>query len=338
MSKKVYIVTGGTGFVGNNLAKELDKRGEDVVVLARSKEKFRAAYVGCQGVRPRDNLSVVYGGVLEPSDLDKLFACAEASQAGFSDPNSEPRAPSPEYIFIHTASIVYLGNDRKKRKEMYETNIEGTKNVIDACLKFNARLVYVSSVEAIAAPKKGVITETTDFDLKKVKGHYAKTKAAASRLVMEAVKDRGLDAVIVHPAGIVGPNDFSETHTTQIAIDYKAGNIPASTSGGYQFVDVRDVVDGTIAAAQYGKRGEAYLLSNRYYSVSEMLDTLHELGAGKKIKKRFPLWVAKFGLPFMTLWDKLRGKTSLYSSYSLMMLGVNSDFSHEKATRELVIS
>jgi len=313
MTKEVYIVTGGSGFVGNNLIRELEKQGKEVVAFARSKEKCSQALKGTKA-------KIIYGTVMNIDDLEGLFI-------GYDK--------DVRFIFIHTASVVYLGNNRKRLKHMYKTNIYGNRNVVDACLKHNARFVYVSSVHAIPEGKKGSqIVEVDHFNPKEVVGHYAKSKSQASQLVLDAVKNDGLDAVIIHPSGIIGPCDFSDTHLTQMVDDYRAGRIPAAVRGGYDFVDVRDVVNGTIAAAQNGKCGECYLLTNKFYTVREVLDYLYELGVGKRVKRTLPLWLARTGLPFLTMYTNIRKKRPLYTKYSLYTLGSNSNFSHEKATKE----
>ena len=152
---------------------------------------------------------------------------------------------------------------------------------------------------------------------------------------MYAIKNQGLDAVLVHPGGITGPYDYSDTHLTQMVIDYMENRIPAAVNGGYDFVDARDVASGIIKAAEKGRAGDCFLLTNKYYSVKEMLSMLHEITGGKKIKSTLPMWLAYFSLPFLSAYFKLRGKRPLYTGYSLYTLKSNSNFSHEKASREL---
>jgi len=308
-----YIISGGTGFVGNNLVRELERQGvNNIVVQARSEKKVEESLQGT-------NAKVVYGTIMNADDLDKLF--------------SEAQSP---IIFVHTASVVYLGGDKKRLEHMYDTNIEGTRNVIEACLKYGARLVYVSSVHSIPKAKKGkIVKEVCSFDPKKVKGHYAKTKAIASQMVLDAVRNDGLDAILVHPSGISGPNDFTGTYLGQMVEDYRAGRIPVAVKGGYDFVDVRDVVAGIISVSKNAERGSCYLLTNKFYSVRQVLDILHELGVGKRVKRTLPIWVAWFGLPFYSMYAKAGKKRPLYTKYSLRTLGENSNFSYEKANNEL---
>ena len=309
----MYIVTGGTGFVGNNVVRQLSQNGENVRTLVRSKEKADTALKGV-------NAQLFFGDVMDKDAVEKLFSGLEGS----------------ETVFIHTASVVLIGGSRKQYKKMDEINCGGVLNIIEACLKHKARLLYVSSVHAITEPpKRGLTTEIENFNPKSVNGKYAKSKARASALVMDAIKNKGLDAVLVHPSGITGPNDYSDTHLTQMVIDYMENRIPAAVNGGYDFVDVRDVAGGIIKVAEKGKTGDRFLLSNKYYSVKEMLSMLHEITGGKKIKLTLPMWLAYFSLPFLSAYFKLRGKRPLYTAYSLYTLNSNSNYSHEKASREL---
>jgi len=316
--KIIYIVTGATGFVGNNIVKQLEKTDNTVVALVREEEKVKRALKD-------SNATIFTGNVTNTEDIEKLFALAKEL-----DQNAQ-------IIFIHTASLVHIGNDKKIIQEMKHTNIYGVQNIINACLKHSTRLVYISSVHAIAKHKTDGKTqaEISEFNPKEFFGAYAKTKVEASRRIMTAIKEQGLDAVMVHPAGISGPNDFSNTHTTQVILDYANGLIPMGTSGGYDFVDVRDVAQGTIAAATVGKAGDCYILSNRYYTVSEKLNILHNLGIGEEIKKTVPMWIARLGLPFIALKAKRTKTRPLYTSYSLYALRSNGLFSHEKAAKEL---
>lgn len=312
MSKITYLVTGATGFVGNNLIRQLElEKDATIIALARSKTKVQEAL-------PNTKAKIIYGDVRNLDDIEALFAAAPKDQ---------------KIIFVHTASVVHIGNNKKIIKTMRDVNINGVKAVVAACKKHKCRLLYVSSVHAITEPKnRALTTEIKDFDPKKVHGVYAKTKAEATRLVMEAINNDGLDAVIVHPAGITGPGDFSDTHLTQMVEDFANNRIPAGVKGGYDFVDVRDVAIGIVQAIKFGKTGECYLLSNQYYTVSELLDMMHQAGIGKKLNKKLPMWLARLGLPFLAMYFKVAGKRPLYTSYSLYTLNSNSNYSHKKAT------
>lgn len=178
------------------------------------------------------------------------------------------------------------------------------------------------------------MTEVRQFDYHKVVGLYAKTKAAATALVLRAAR-KGLNASVVHPSGIFGPFDPGHGHLTQLVIDYCKGSLTAGVKGGYDFVDVRDVADGVLACCNLGKRGECYFLTNRYYTLKEVLDLCSRITGHKPIRTYLPMWFARATTGFSELYYKLRRQPPLYTSYSLYTVSGNAAFSHRKADQEL---
>lgn len=310
MSEK-YLITGAAGNLGLSITAQLAARGEQIRAFVLNGDK--AASHLPEGVEK------IYGDVRNPKDLERFFDIPDIGSA----------------TVIHAAGIVtiYPGFSQK----VWDVNVGGTENIVRMCVEKKVKkLVYVSSVHAIPPKKKGeVITEISDFDPDKVKGFYAKTKAAASKLVEEAVKQSGLDASIVFPSGLCGPGDFARGHITQLLIDCVTGKLPAGVRGGYDFSDVRDVASGVIAAAEKGGAGENYILGNRYVSVKEILTYVHEISGAKLIKHMFPLSFAKFAAPFFELHYKLKKRPPLFTRYSLYTLESNSDFSSLKAKEKL---
>ena len=116
--------------------------------------------------------------------------------------------------------------------------------------------------------------------------------------------------------------------------DYIRGKLPACVRGGYDLVDVRDVAAGCIAAAEKGRTGECYILSNRHYEIREVLGMVREYGGGRRLPT-LPIWMAKAAAPLLEWIAKKRHRRPLYTSYSLYTLHSNDKFSHEKASREL---
>ena len=187
-------------------------------------------------------------------------------------------------------------------------------------------------------PNNEIITEIKHFNKDDVTGEYAKSKAEAAEYVLNAVKEKGLDAVVLHPSGIIGPGDFGRSHLTQMITDYANGRLSACVRGGYDFVDVRDVADGVISACEKGKSGECYILSNKYISVKELLDDISVAANVKKIKTVLPMWFAKVTAPLSEMYYKILKQPPLYTKYSLYTLTANANFSNEKAKRELGFS
>lgn len=308
--KNIYIVTGANGFLGNNIIRKLSEKGAEIRALVLPDEDIRALY--------GQNCEIYRGNVTDISSLGAIF-----------ENTSDARI-----TVIHCAAVVYIKS--KHSEAVYNVNVNGTKNIVKKALEKSARLVYVSSVHAIPEKPHGeIITETNDFDEKLVFGEYAKTKAEAAKYVLNAVKEQGLDACILHPSGIIGPYDFGRSHLTQLITDFANGKLFACVKGGYDFVDVRDVADGIISACELGKSGECYILSNKYTTVKELLDGLSAAANTRKIKTVIPMWFAKLTAPISELYYRILKQPPLYTGYSLYTLTSNSNFSNEKAKKEL---
>ena len=308
---KTFIVTGGSGFLGNNVIRKLIAQGEtDVRALVMPGDK-------AQSLQDLD-CRIYYGDVTKKETLDEIFDVGQNS----------------EVYVIHCAAVVYIKSG--KNPLVREVNVGGTMNVVDKVLEKNAKLVYVNSVHSIPEkPNGGVMEEIYDFSPDRVKGIYAKSKAECAALVLSAVEKRGLNACIVQPSGIIGPGDYGHSHLTQLIIDFCNHKLTACVKGGYDFVDVRDIADGVIEALESGKKGETYILSNRYYSIKELMDILSKATGKKAVRHVLPMWFAKLTAPFAELYYKILRQPPLYTAYSLYTLSEQSRFSHEKATKEL---
>ena len=305
--KKLFIITGANGHLGGTIVRMLNGRPVQVRGLVFGDKK------------KQDTGSIHYysGDVREPETLRPLFEGCE----------------DMETIVIHTAGIIDISNHVSP--ELYDVNVNGTKNILALCREYPVkRLVYVSSVHAIPEQKRGNVTgEIRDFSPDAVVGGYAKTKAEATREVLRAAQE-GLDAVVVHPSGILGPYDRSGNHLVQMVAEYLHGTLPACVKGGYDFVDVRDVAEGCLLAAEKGRKGECYILSVRYCEIREVLEIAGDV-PGKKKLPVLPLWMAKMAAPFIQLHARRKKRRPLYTAYSLHVLGTGERFSHKKATEEL---
>lgn len=308
--KQLYIVTGANGHLGNTIVKQLVAEGKKVRCLVLPDDNINAL----QGV----DCQIIYGDVTVKQSLEPLFDDTADTQVKV----------------IHCAAIVSIAS--KHNSKVYEVNVNGVKNIADLCLeKKVAKFVHVSSVHAIPEGKKGsVIREIDNFDADKVKGLYAKTKAEASQYILDKAA-QGLNACIVHPSGIIGPNDYGHGHITQMILDYLDGRLTTCVKGGYDFVDVRDIAAAVINAAENGKKGECYLLTGHYMSVRDVLNTLADISGKKKIKVMMPMWLAKLTAPLSEVWYRLRKQPPLFTRYSLYTLGVNSNFDSGKAKTAL---
>ena len=221
-----YIVTGATGHIGNNVVKKLLESGKTVKAI----------------IKPGDDITP-----LKDLDLELVYGDVRDRYFVFS-------AIEEDSIVFHVAGIIDI--NVRKNEEMWETNIKGTKNVVDACLnKKIKRLVYTSSVHAIEAVKNVVLKEPAVFNEKVLDGDYAKTKAIATHYVFEKAKE-GLNAVVVYPSGVIGPNDYKISNIGQTFINYYNKKLHAYVTGKYNFIKVRELEEGIISEADRGDSGE----------------------------------------------------------------------------------
>ena len=194
------------------------------------------------------------------------------------------------------------------------------------------KMVYVSSVHAIPEKPKGcLITEDCKFSPGLVDGDYAKSKAAATELVYDAAAC-GLNASIVFPSGIIGPDDLQGGSFTSMARSFLAGKLPLAVRGGYDFVDVRDVANGLLACSESGELGKGYILSGHYVTIRKMLQLV---GRAAKLKYRpicLPLELAKLAAPHYERRSLKDRKPLFYTPYSVSVLASNGRFSHAAAS------
>lgn len=304
-SQKNVLVTGATGHLGNNLVRQLLQKSYNVTTFVLPNESKRAL---------EDlEINVVYGDIRDFNQISK--ACEKAD------------------IVFHLAAIISIL--QKKDALLDPVNVQGTQNILEACSRNQVkRLVYTSSVHAIAEPAHGsYMTEACPIS-EQVLGHYAKSKARAAQLVLQAI-EKGLDAVIVHPSGIVGPFDFSPSPIGQMIIDYAHRKLPAYVEGAYDYVDVRSVASGIIAAAEKAKAGERFILSGEKLTVSEMMMLLEEILKIKRPKLRLPMALAKVVAPLAELYYRKFKKPPRFTKYSLQVLASNPLISSKKAQSQL---
>jgi len=295
-------VTGATGHLGNVLVKKLYDQGHQITSLVLPNDK------NINIIEPYTD--IVYGDIMDYEKLLKIVLNFD--------------------VVFHLAGIVEISSG--KWNKLYNVNVLGSNNILKVCQKNKIkRLVYTSSVHAFEEAEKGIImVEPREFNYKKVKGNYAKTKALASDILMNQNVD-DLEVIIVCPSGIIGPYDYQLSNTGQIFIDCMLGRLTAYINGGYNFVDVRDVADGIINASIKGKNKEVYLLTGDNISVKELLDYICEQLGKKPIKTRLARWFILITSYFAELYYKLRKQKPLFTYYSVKVLGSNHAFSSEKA-------
>jgi dihydroflavonol-4-reductase len=217
---------------------------------------------------------------------------------------------------------------------MYRINVDGTRKVVDACLSRGLRLVHTSSHHALVRePLDQPLTEDKPLALDE-KCQYHRSKAIGETIVLDAC-ERGLDAVIVNPGSMIGPHDYEPSMIGAALIDMYFGRVPVLLELLSDYVDVRDVADGMIAAAEKGRRGERYFLTGDVIPIMEMVSLYGELTGAKVPTRALPLWVGWALLPFALAGSAVTKKPPFITADMLRASVSNEVVSHEKARREL---
>ncbi|HEY8154353.1 MAG TPA: NAD-dependent epimerase/dehydratase family protein [Myxococcota bacterium] len=301
-------VTGGSGRLGNVLVRALLERGVRVRVL----EPGAGRPASLEGL----DLELVHGSIL---DRDAIAALCRGAERVF-----------------HLAAKVDL--DRDADGSIFAVNVEGTRNVVAACLAGRTRLVHCSSHHALVRhPLSEPLDEARPLALAEP-CDYHRAKAVAEKLVLDGVADAGLDAVICSPGTLLGPHDYEPSMIARALVDLYLGRLPVLMQVVSDFVDTRDVAAGMIAAAERGRRGERYLLSG---DVLTMQDVTREVASitGRRMPKVFlPIWVGWALLPFSIAAARLTRKQPLFTAGVLRASVSNRVVIHEKAARELGFS
>jgi dihydroflavonol-4-reductase len=271
MSHKAKIlVTGASGFVGSAVARKLVEAGFSVRSLVRGKSP-RAHLTGL-------DLEFFEGDLRDRKSLDRATA-------------------GVRYLFHVAADYRLWARDPR---EIYASNVEGTRNLMEAAIAAGVeRVVYTSSVATIALQSGGMAAnETTPLREDQGIGAYKRSKIAAERLVEAMVAERGLPAVIVNPSTPIGPCDVRPTPTGRIIIEAARGRIPAFIDTGLNLVHVDDVASGHLAALHHGKIGERYILGGQDVLFSQILQDIAGLVGGRAAKIRLP-WRALIPVAFI---------------------------------------
>jgi dihydroflavonol-4-reductase len=242
------LVTGATGFVGGAVARALVRAGHEVRLIVRPSADRRNI---------RDLPVEIYHG--DVTDLDSVL-----------------RATSGCTQVYHVAALYKLWVRRKR--EIYESNVTGTENVLKAARECNVeKIIYTSSVATLGLPKDGSPgDEETPVSLSDMVGHYKRSKYLAEQVALKYIQE-GLPVVIVNPSTPVGEADLKPTPTGKIIVDFLNGKMPAYIDTGLNLVDVDDVAIGHLLAAEKGKIGEKYVLGNENLTLQQILFLLAEL-------------------------------------------------------------
>lgn len=297
------LVTGASGHIGANLVRELIRQQRPVRALIH-KDKS-----GVEGL----DIDIVQGDILDYSTLVKAMHGCD--------------------IVYHLAASISIIGDRQGL--VRKTNITGTQNVIKACREARVkRLVHFSSIHAYCPfPLDQPIDENRSFSDSRSPS-YDCSKADGTKEVLEAVK-RDLDAVVIAPTAVIGPNDFKPSRVGKVLIKLVKRKFIALIKGGYDWVDARDVAKGALMAEKKAASGSQYILSGHWCSVRQLAELVKDLKGVNPPRITVPMWVARAGAPFSEALALVKKKTPLLTSEALIALRTHQIISRSKAEQEL---
>jgi dihydroflavonol-4-reductase len=300
------LVTGATGFVGAAVARALVREGWQVRALARKGSDRRNV--------ERLPLEVVEGDLGDRPSLDRAL---EQCQALF-----------------HVAADYRLG--ALDPQPLYQTNVEGTRNILDASRNAGVtRVVYTSSVATVGIPRDGSPgNEDTPVGVSDMIGHYKRSKFLAEQVVREAAQS-GMAVVIVNPSTPIGPGDIKPTPTGQMVLDAAAGRMPAYVDTGLNVVHVDDVANGHLLAFHRGRPGERYILGGKDMTLREILVEIARLVGRKPPRVRLPTGVVFPIACVAEVIARVTGRPGRITIEGVRMARKRMFFSSDKAQREL---
>jgi dihydroflavonol-4-reductase len=241
------LVTGASGFLGSHVARQLVARGDDIRVLLRPSSHNRAI-----------------------GDLSLEYVTGD-----LRDPNSLDRAVKGIQRVFHVAADYRFW--AKRSRDIYDCNVEGTKNLLAAAKRAGVeQFIYTSTVATIAVDRPQLPNEFTGSKLEEMVGHYKRSKWLAEREVLAAAKE-GFPAVVAMPTTPVGPWDWKPTPTGKTIVDFLNGKMPGYVETGLNFVGVEECAAGHLLVAEKGKIGERYLLGAQNLTLKQLLDTLEKI-------------------------------------------------------------
>ena len=298
------VVTGAAGHAGANLVRAL---------LAQGRPTRALVHLDRQAVAGLD-VEVIEGDIRNLESLMRAFAGAE--------------------VVYHLAARISIFKEEWPLLE--SVNVIGTRNVVEACLRCRVRrLVHFSSIHAVTGTSVDIpADEASPLVESRHYPPYDRSKAAAEREVYKGI-EKGLDAIIISPTAIIGPHDYRPSHFGEALLRLANGKLPALVSGGFDWVDARDVIKGAMRAEERAPTGAKYLLSGHWVSLRDLARLVEQITGAPAPGFVCPMWLARIGAPFISAFDRLAGRRPLYTSASLQALRDNRSISHQKATREL---
>lgn len=260
MSNRRSLVTGGGGFIGSHLVRQLQESGDIVRILE------------LPDVPLPTNVEVVRGTICDPHVIRKALKGVQR--------------------VYHLAANPNLWS--QKKSDFNLVNFEGTRTIFAEAAKHDLEVIVYTSTESIVtgnSRRNGSAFSALECKLNEMPGPYCKSKLLAE---LEAIKaaESGMPVIIVAPTLPVGPGDRSITPPTRMILDFLNTKTPAYLDCRFNMADVRDIAQGHILAAAHGKPGERYILGNENLTLRQLLCWIEEITGLHMPKRRIPYWLA----------------------------------------------
>ncbi len=294
-------VTGASGHIGNVVCRQLIEQGYDVNALynkdLRSLESL--------------NINLFQGSVFNTSDLERLLDGVD--------------------VVIHCAAIISIDGD--PTGIVFKTNTEGPKNILDVSIQKGVKkIIHISSVHAVTETPHSIPYDESRPYKQLGASAYDYSKAQGEQILLNGAKDKAIEAMVLRPSCVIGPYDFKPSKMGRALLDFYLEKVPLIPEGGYDLVDIRDVAASIVNAIEYGKDGEIYLLSGKYYNLKELSQTIHNVTGKKTPNLTAPYWLIKGILPFVSLYTKMTKSAPSFTKESIEAIrNGHPNMNHTKA-------
>jgi dihydroflavonol-4-reductase len=305
---KIFI-TGVTGLVGGYIARNLLAQQHQIIALCRSTSNFE------------DILDIKNQIEWIKGDLHDLDALAQGIKGA-------------DYV-IHASALVSFSP--KDKAELYHTNVEGTKNIVNTCLDFGTKkMLFVSSIASLGRIK-GItnITEKQKWEDSPLNSHYAKSKYLAEMEIWRAYAE-GLDVVVVNPSIILGVGDWTKS-STQI-FHYAQKKALFYPKGSISYVDVRDVADFSIKLLFSGISGEKFILNSGKILYKDFFEKIAQKWQIKPPKYQLPDWIAQIAWRVLHIWGMISGSKPVITKETIQSSAMDLNYDNSKICQKLQVS
>ncbi len=302
----MIFVTGGTGLLGNCIVRELVSRNMPTRVLCRSGTP-RTPFDGL-------DVEIVEGDLHSREVLSSAIAGCTA--------------------VIHSAAMIHIG--WHKLAESRRVNVDGTRNIVESCLQHGARLIHISTVDTLPAATslESPIDERGIGGVPKTPCSYVISKREAEQVVRDAVRDSGLDAVILNPGFMLGPYDWKPS-SGRMFLEVVKSPVVAAPAGGCSLCDARQVAQACVNAIEMGVSGENYILAGENISYRELWTRMLAVAGRRKRVFRLGPAAKLFGRATDVAYHWLPMAEGDINGAAISIAGLKHYYDSSKAQREI---